>query len=81
MAHGRGVDDGRRAAAAEGLLDAVGASSRTSTTRPTPARLEELLLHLASRTRTRGAPLRELVDDTPLPPPRRDGAIAALAAY
>ena len=49
--------------------------------RPTPARLEELLLIRVANENPAARPLRALVDDTPLVPPRRDAAIAAVERY
>ena len=69
------------AAQVGGLLDDVGAEFPDVDARPTPARLEELLLIRVANENPAARPLRALVDDTPLLPPRRDAAIAAVERY
>ena len=58
---------------AGGLLDDVGAEFPDVEARPTPVRLEELLLIRVANENPAARPLRSLVDDTPLLPPRRGG--------
>ena len=69
------------AAEAGGLLDDVGAEFPDVDGGPTPARLEELLLIRVANENPAARPLRVLVDDTPLPPARRDAAVAAVERY
>ena len=69
------------AARAGGLLDDVGAEFPDVDARPTPTRLEELLLIRVANENPAARPLRALVDDTPLVPLRRDAAITAVEQY
>ena len=55
------------------LLDAVGEEFPDVDDRPTPVRLEELLLIRLANENPAARPLRDLVDDTPLPAEARDG--------
>src|SRR6186997_192583 len=69
------------AAQAGGLLDDVGAEFPDVEARPTPARLEELLLIRVANENPAARPLRALVDDAPLSPKARDAVVAAVEAY
>ena len=69
------------AAQAGGLLEQVAAEFPDVEARPTPDRLEELLLIRVANENPAARPLRVLVDDTPLVPPRRDAAVAAVERY
>jgi glycosidase len=68
-------------AEAGGLLDDVGTEFPDVDARPSPDRLEELLLIRVANENPAARPLRVLVDDTPLTPERRDAAIAAVERY
>jgi glycosidase len=63
------------------LLDAVGEEFPDVGARPAAERLEELLLIRVANENPAARPLRELVDDRPLPTRARSGAIAAVEAY
>ena len=67
--------------ALDGLLDAVAEEFPDVAGRPDPARLEELLLLRLANENPAAQPLRDLVDDSPLPDAERDGAMASLEAY
>ena len=56
-------------------------SSPTSTTARRPVRLEELLLVRVANENPAARPLRDLVDDTPLPAEPRTATMTALEAY
>jgi glycosidase len=63
------------------LLDAVGAEFPDVESEPRPARLEELLLVRVANENPAARPLRDLIDDTPLPTRPRTKALAAVEAY
>ena len=63
------------------LLDAVGDEFPDVDGRPAPTRLEELLLLRIANENPAARPLRDLVDDSPLPAEERAAAIASLEAY
>jgi hypothetical protein len=68
-------------AVATGVLDAVGGEFPDVEDRPTPVRLEELLLIRVANENPAARPLRALVDDAPLSPKARDAVVAAVEAY
>ncbi len=63
------------------VLDAVAEEFPDVDDRPPPGRLEELLLLRLANENPAARPLRDLVDDTPLPADARTKAITALEAY
>jgi glycosidase len=65
----------------DGLLDAVAREFPETARKPTPDRLEELLLVRLANENPAARPLRDLVDDSPLPDEPREAAIGALEAY
>src|SRR5262245_22092210 len=67
--------------ALDDLLDAVGDEFPDVDGRPEPVRLEELLLVRLANENPAARPLRDLVDDSPLPADERAGTMAALEAY
>jgi glycosidase len=64
-----------------GLLDAVGAEFPDVEGTPRPARLEELLLVRVANENPAALPLRDLIDDTPLPVRSRTKTLAAVETY
>jgi glycosidase len=67
--------------ALDDLLDAVGDEFPDVDARPEPVRLEELLLVRIANENPAARPLRDLVDDSPLPADERAETMAALEAY
>jgi glycosidase len=65
----------------EDLLDALGEEFPDVDERPAPVRLEELLLLRIANENPAARPLRDLVDDSPLPSEPRTETITALEAY
>ncbi len=63
------------------LLDAVAEEFPDVDDRPPPVRLEELLLVRVANENPAARPLRDLVDDTPLPAEPRTATMTALEAY
>ncbi|OGO59179.1 MAG: hypothetical protein A2V85_14170 [Chloroflexi bacterium RBG_16_72_14] len=63
------------------LLDAVAEEFPDVAGRPEPDRLEELLLLRIANENPAARPMRDLVDDSPLPDEERDGAVASLETY
>ncbi len=67
--------------ALDGLLDALADEFPDVAGRPSPGRLEELLLLRIANENPAARPLRDLVDDSPLPDAERNEAMASLEAY
>jgi glycosidase len=65
----------------DGLLDAVGGEFPDVDGQSGPVRLEELLLVRIANENPAARPLRDLIDDSPLPLVQRDAAMASLEAY
>ena len=63
------------------LLDAVADEFPDVDDRPAPVRLEELLLVRVANENPAARPLRDLVDDAPLPAEPRTATMTALEAY
>ena len=63
------------------LLDAVGGEFPDVDGEADPVRLEELLLVRIANENPAARPLRDLIDDSPLPPEERDATMASLEAY
>ena len=63
------------------LLEAVADEFPDVDDRPAPVRLEELLLVRVANENPAARPLRDLVDDTPLPEEPRTATMTALEAY
>jgi glycosidase len=63
------------------LLDAVGGEFPDVDGEAEPVRLEELLLVRIANENPAARPLRDLIDDSTLPPDERDAAMASLEAY
>jgi glycosidase len=63
------------------LLEAVGGEFPDVGGEPEPVRLEELLLVRIANENPAARPLRDLIDDSPLPPAERDAAMASLEVY
>ena len=63
------------------LLEAVAEEFPDVDDRPPPVRLEELLLVRVANENPAARPLRDLVDDTPLPAEPRTATMTALEAY
>ncbi|MEW6223099.1 MAG: alpha-amylase family glycosyl hydrolase [Chloroflexota bacterium] len=63
------------------LLDAVAEEFPDIADRPEPGRLEELLLLRIANENPAARPMRDLVDDSPLPDDERNGAVASLETY
>ena len=63
------------------LLDAVAEEFPDVDDRPPPVRLEELLLVRVANENPAARPLRDLVDDTPLPEEPKTATMTALEAY
>ncbi len=64
-----------------GLLDAVGTEFPDVEGTPGPMRLEELLLVRVANENPAARPLRDLIDDTPLPARPRTDVLAAFESY
>jgi glycosidase len=63
------------------LLDALGEEFPDAAAAPAPVRLEELLLIRIDNENPATRPLRDLVDDTPLPATERAAVLGALERY
>ncbi len=63
------------------LLQAVAGEFPDTAGRPDPAQLEAMLLLRLANENPAARPLRDLVDDSPLPGEERDAAMASLDAY
>jgi len=63
------------------LVDEVGAEFPDVAGAPAPMRIEELLLLRVANENPAARPMRDLIDDRPLPRPEADAAIASLEAF